>query len=75
MTKAEVEQLLKLPAEERLEIAQALWESVEPEDEVRFLPIPAWQRQLIEERLEDLGRHPGDEQPWEEVKAELWPRA
>lgn len=73
MTKAEVDELLKLPAEERLEIAQVLWESVGPEDEIRFLSIPDWQRQLLDERLEDLDENPGDEQPWEEVKAELWP--
>lgn len=73
MNKLLVEDLLKLPVEERLEVAQALWESITPEEEVRFLPIPAWQRQLLDERLADLDRNPGDEQTWEEVKADLWP--
>jgi len=73
MTMADVKKLLKLPAEERLEIAQVLWESVEPEDEVRFVSVPAWQRKILKERLEDLARNPDDEQPWEEVKAEIWP--
>ena len=63
--------LLKLPPEERLEIAQVLWESVEPEDEVRFLSIPEWQGKILDERLEDLRSNPEDEQPWEEVKAEI----
>ena len=70
----DVKKLLKLPAEERLEIAQVLWESVEPEDEVRFVSVPAWQRKILQERLEDLVRNPDDEQPWEEVRAEIWPR-
>ena len=35
-----VQEPLKLPVEERLEVAQLLWESVEPEDEARFLAIP-----------------------------------
>jgi putative addiction module component (TIGR02574 family) len=74
MTKEDVDKLLKLPAEERLEIAQALWDSVEPEDEVRFLALPDWQRPILEERLADLDRHPDDEQPWDEIKEELWPR-
>jgi putative addiction module component (TIGR02574 family) len=74
MTKEDVDKLLKLPAEERLEIAQALWDSVEPEDEVRFLSLPDWQRLILEERLADLDRHPDDEQPWDEIKEELWPR-
>ncbi len=73
MTKSQVEELMRLPPEERLEVAQLLWESVTPEDETRFLPIPAWQGQLLEERLADLDRNPGDEQTWESVKAELWP--
>lgn len=74
MAKSHVQDLLKLPAEERLEIAQMLWDSVEPEEEARFLLIPEWQREILKERLEDLDRNPGDEQTWEEVKAEIWPR-
>jgi len=42
---------------------------------IRFLSIPDWQRRILEERLEDLDRNPNDEQPWDEVKKELWPRA
>jgi putative addiction module component (TIGR02574 family) len=74
MTGEEVKKLLQLPAEERLEIAQVLWNSVEPEDEVRFLSLPEWQRRILRERLVDLDRHPDDEQPWNEIKEELWPR-
>lgn len=70
----DVKELLKLPAEERLEIAQVLWESVEPEDEVHFVSIPEWQSKILKERLEDLESNPDDEQPWEEVRAEIWPR-
>lgn len=73
MTKAAVQELLKLPPEERLEIAEILWQSVEPEEEARFLAIPDWQREILKERLEDLDRNPDDEEPWEKVKAELWP--
>ena len=65
-------QRLSIP--ERIALAQALWDSVEPEDEVRFLSLPDWQRVILEERLADLERHPEDEQPWDEIKEELWPR-
>jgi putative addiction module component (TIGR02574 family) len=75
MAKTDVEDLLKLPAQERLEIAQILWESVEPEEEARLLLIPDWQREILKERVQDLDRNPGDEQSWEEVKAEIWPGA
>jgi putative addiction module component (TIGR02574 family) len=58
MIRKDLERLLELSVEERLEIAQALWNSVEPEDEIRFLSIPDWQRRILDERLEDLDRNP-----------------
>jgi len=71
MRETDIQRLLALPVDERIELATRLWESVEPEDEVRFLPIPDWQARTLDERLADLDRNPGDEQSWEEVKAEL----
>jgi putative addiction module component (TIGR02574 family) len=73
MKTAEIQKLLDLPADERMELAQILWESVEPEDETRFLSIPDWQKRILDERLANIERNPNDEQTWEEVKAELWP--
>ncbi|HTG35265.1 MAG TPA: addiction module protein [Thermoanaerobaculia bacterium] len=73
MKSAEIQKLLELPVDERMELAQILWESVEPEDETRFLSIPDWQRRILDERLANIERNPNDEQTWEEVKAELWP--
>jgi putative addiction module component (TIGR02574 family) len=73
MKSAEIQRLLELPVDERMELAQILWESVEPEDETRFLSIPDWQRRILDERLANIERNPNDEQTWEEVKAELWP--
>ena len=75
MNRAEIRKLLELPADEKMELAQILWESVEPEDEVRYLSIPDWQRQILDERIADIDRNPDDEQTWEEVKAELWPKS
>lgn len=46
---------------------------IEPEEEAGFFALPAWQRQVLDERLADLERHPEDEQTWEEVKAEFCP--
>jgi putative addiction module component (TIGR02574 family) len=71
MRKADLQKLLELPAAEKIELAQMLWESLEPEE--ACLAIPDWQRQILDERLSDLANHPDDEQTWEEVKAELWP--
>jgi len=75
MKSAEIQKLLELPVDERMELAQILWESVEPADETRFLSIPDWQRRILDERLANIERNPNDEQTWEEVKAELWPES
>lgn len=48
--------------------------SVDPEDEARFLCLPDWQRRILQDRLADLERNPDDEQPWDQVEEELWPR-
>ena len=52
MTKAAVEELLKLPPEERLEITELLWQSVEPQEE----PRPAYLYKYLRfcEGLEDF---------------------
>lgn len=74
MTRAEMKKLLELPAAEKMELAQTLWDSLEPEDETSFLTIADWQRQVLAERLADIERNPGDEQTWEEVKEEFGPK-
>lgn len=70
MTKAEIQQqALELPAAERQELAEALWESLEAEP----VQIPHWQRRLLDERLKALEEHPETGSPWEEVKKRVWP--
>jgi Arc/MetJ-type ribon-helix-helix transcriptional regulator len=38
------------------------------------LSLPEWQKSILRDRLADLDRNPEDEQPWDEIKEELWPR-
>lgn len=69
MTKAEIQrQVMELPEDERLEIAETIWSSVGNPD---ALPLPAWQRDLLDERLASLESEEGRD--WEDVKAEIWP--
>jgi putative addiction module component (TIGR02574 family) len=75
MKRAEIQRLLALPTDERMALAQILWDSVEPEDEAHCLSIPEWQRRVLDERLADIESNPDDEQTWEEIKAEIWPRS
>ena len=67
MTKVEAiqEQALKeLSPDERLALAEALWESAE-----ESRATPEWHRELIRERLEDYRRNPNDVIPGDEVLA------
>lgn len=73
MTKTEVQrQALQLPERERLQLAEELWASVaDPNAYPEDLPLPQWQKDLLDERLEETKDDPG--KPWEQVKAEIWP--
>ncbi|GAB2527584.1 hypothetical protein GCM10027064_25700 [Microbacterium petrolearium] len=70
MEKSLLEQALRLPREEQLELADALWESAsyrDPEltDEVR---------ELLDERLRDMRDNPGAESTWPEARDRLYAR-
>lgn len=70
MTKKELKsEALQLPVEDRLELAEALWESLEqgllrPE-------LPACQRDLLDQRLAAFEAAPEAGSPWEEVKQRI----
>lgn len=60
MTRAQIQQLaLNLPEKERLELAQTLVDSVESYQE-----IPAWHRQILNERIAEAVANPGQGKPW-----------
>jgi putative addiction module component (TIGR02574 family) len=70
MGKPEIEAaLLALPLDERIEVAEHLWESIERESEGGDLP--QWQVQLLEERLAYADRNPDDWLTREQVEAAL----
>ena len=56
----------RLTAEDRLTIAEALWESVARE--VETAPLTAGQRAELERRLADITARPGAVTPWEVIK-------
>ncbi len=59
----------KLSRQERLELAQELWDSIELE-EGDYQLSPEWQAEL-RKRMENADLHPELGQPWDIVKAEL----
>lgn len=70
MTKAQLKsEALQLPVEERLEIAEAIWESLETA--VDQPSLPDWQREILDERLAEDDANPDEGSPWEEVKQRI----
>lgn len=69
MTKAEIQrQVMELSEQERLEVAEAIWASLDNPD---ARSLPPWQRDLLDERL--AGAEMEEGRDWDEVKAEIWP--
>jgi len=60
-------QALKLPPIERLELIEALWDTLSPAD----LPVTDEERGILDQRMSEMKATPDDERPWSEVKARL----
>ena len=62
-----LEEILKLSLQEKIMAVEAIWDSIA--EEADALPVPQWQKEIIEERL----RHydPASGKSWEEVKAAI----
>ena len=59
----------RLSLEERIELLEELWESVE--QEVGSCPLTPEQEAELDRRLEDMAKNPDDVVTWEEVKASI----
>jgi putative addiction module component (TIGR02574 family) len=57
-----------LSVDEKIAYVESLWDSVIADAAV---PVPAWHRELIQERLVAFRNDPGAGRPWTEVRAEL----
>lgn len=77
MNKAILDELMQLSPTERLDIAEKLWESVDPNDPNivdDIAPLSEEQMQEVRRRIAEHERDPGSAIPWEEVRARLWAR-
>ncbi len=63
----------RLSAEDRLTVAEALWDSVVRE--IEAAPLPEAQRAELERRLADSLARPEAVTPWELIKAQALARA
>jgi putative addiction module component (TIGR02574 family) len=68
MNKALLQELMRLPATERVEIALELWDSVEERD---LPPLTPEQMDEIDRRIAEHERDPSRAIPWEEVRDRL----
>jgi putative addiction module component (TIGR02574 family) len=71
MNKALLEELLELSPEERIELAEELWASIEPQD---MPPLTPEQKEELDRRYTEHLRDPGRALTWEDVKARLLAR-
>ena len=69
MTEANMAPLLALPLEERIDLAEKLWISIDRDTATAALP--EWQRALLDERLRDAECNPNDWVSWQDAKARL----
>ncbi|MCK6557403.1 addiction module protein [Candidatus Binatia bacterium] len=68
MSNADVAEILKLPAEERLRLVELIWESLvaKPAE----VPLSDAHRAVIDERVAEHDRYPDDVVPRDEVLAQ-----
>ena len=71
MNKALLKELMELTAEERIQLAEDLWDSIAPEE---MPPLTETQMAELDRRLAEHEKDPGRASPWEEVRARLWAR-
>jgi putative addiction module component (TIGR02574 family) len=63
--------LLRLPAQDRIELAMALWESLSDEEREAELVLTPEQEAELDRRLEEHLANPASAIPWEEVRRKL----
>jgi len=64
--KTEFAPIFKLGRAERLQLVEALWDSIAEEE--AQLPVPEWKREELRRRKERFSRHPSSGRVWEQVK-------
>lgn len=59
----------ELPVDAQIEYVQALWDIIAAHPET--VPVPEWHGKILDERLEDYARNPGEGKSWEAFRADL----
>jgi putative addiction module component (TIGR02574 family) len=64
-----LDSVLTLPVEERIRIAEKIWDSVA--DDARQVQLEPWQMRELDQRLEELKKNPNAGKLWSEVKRQI----
>lgn len=59
----------ELSIDEQMDYVRGLWDHIA--ESAGNLPLPAWQRKLLEERLADYQAHPDEGRAWDEILADI----
>ncbi len=71
MASISLDELLKLPPAERVEIALALWDSLEDAELDALVPLTEEQKAELDRRLAEHEQNPASAVPWEQVRRDL----
>jgi len=71
MPSSNLANLLKLPADERAELAMALWDSLTDEERESELELSSDQKAELDRRSAEHLANPESAIPWEEVRRKL----
>jgi len=69
MSPAQIEEILNLSVEERIQLVEAIWDSIA--DRPESLPVTEAQRRELDRRLSEHLQDPGAARPWPEVRESL----
>ncbi|HYH05489.1 MAG TPA: addiction module protein [Thermoanaerobaculia bacterium] len=69
MSRVSLDEIRDLPAADRVELAQQIWESVF--DDVETVALTAAQKAELERRWRAFTERPDEGEPWEDVKRSL----
>jgi putative addiction module component (TIGR02574 family) len=58
-----------LPVDQQIDYVQTLWDRIAANED--RVPVPAWHREILEERLAEHEADPDAGRPWEQVEIDL----
>jgi len=69
MSSVDIQEILKLSVAERIELVEAIWDSIA--DAPENLPVTAAQKRELDRRLAEYQKNPGAGRTWGEIRDSL----